>query len=59
MKTFGWVITGGFAKGYRTYLISAGMIIAALINYAVGDNDLSTLIKTIAAAAGLITAAQH
>jgi len=47
------ILTGGWAKGYRTYAMAAVVVMSALAAYATGDADLVHTIQTIAAALGL------
>lgn len=57
------ILTGGFLKGYRTYLIAAGMIVAVVVKYLSGDIGLIDAVtqnwEAIAAALGLLAAAAH
>ena len=39
-----WLITGGFAKGYRTQILGVTAAISAIAMWAVGDATLSDLI---------------
>lgn len=55
MGNLGWLITGGFLKGYRTYILAGIGAAAALAAYAVGDADLVTTINALAVALGLGT----
>jgi hypothetical protein len=55
MNNFGWVLTGGFAKGYRTYILIAVAIGSAIASYSVGDIDLLKLIESMALALGVGT----
>lgn len=45
----------GKLKGYRTYLLAAGLGIGAIINYLVGDADLTTTAKVMVEAAMFAT----
>jgi hypothetical protein len=54
-----FLLTGGFLKGYRTYIL-AGLGIAGLVaNYAVGDADLTSTITGVVTAVATLTAAKH
>jgi hypothetical protein len=44
MPNLTWLITGGFAKGYRTQILGLSTAISALAMWAVGDASLSDLI---------------
>ena len=44
MNTLTWLITGGFAKGYRTQILGLSTAISAIALWAVGDATLSDLI---------------
>ena len=44
MPNLAWLITGGFAKGYRTQILGLSTAISALAMWAVGDASLSDLI---------------
>ena len=66
MSTFTYFITGGFAKGYRTKIVAAMLILNALASFATGDFTLAQFFDTlkdhwaeILAAFGLLTAAEH
>lgn len=39
------LLSGGFLKGYRTYVLGAVMALTALASWSVGDMSLSELIK--------------
>lgn len=49
------ILSGGFLKGYRTYVLIGVAAVAAIANYAVGDADLVTTINAIAVALGIGT----
>lgn len=51
-----YILTGGWLKGYRTYVLGGVALVAAIANYVVGDGDLVTTINAIALAFGLFTA---
>jgi len=44
MNTIGWLITGGFAKGYRTQILGLVTALSALASWAVGDATLIDLL---------------
>ncbi len=44
MNTIAWLLTGGFAKGYRTQILGLSTAISAIALWAVGDATLSDLI---------------
>jgi hypothetical protein len=46
-------LSGGFAKGYRTYIASGLLVVSALAAYATGDTDLVHTIQAIATGLGL------
>ena len=48
-------ITGGFLKGYRTYILAGVAALGALASYLVGDADLVTTITAVATSLGLGT----
>ena len=47
MDSMTYILSGGFLRGYRTYVLSAGGVIAALISYSVGDVDLVETVKAV------------
>jgi hypothetical protein len=53
MGNIGWILSGGFAKGYRTYVMASVVVITALAAYAVGDAGLIQTIQTVAGGTGL------
>jgi hypothetical protein len=55
MSNLSWILTGGFAKGYRTYIMAGVVVLTAIASYAVGDADLVTTISAIATGIGLGT----
>lgn len=64
MGAFTNFLTGGFLKGYRTYIVGGLLIInAVLFPWAVDGTNLFTLLQDnweqIAIALGLVVAAQH
>ena len=44
MLNFGWLISGGFAKGHRTQILGVSAAISAVALWAVGDATFSDLI---------------
>lgn len=54
-----YLLTGGFAKGYRTYIIAAVAVVGAVASFSVGDLSLEATIAAVVGAVGLVTAAQH
>jgi hypothetical protein len=50
-----YILTGGFAKGYRTYILAGLAVAGVAIQYAVGDIGLSEALTQGAAALGLGT----
>jgi hypothetical protein len=59
MENLAWLFTGGFAKGYRTYILMTVAVVGIGANWALGDADTATTITALAAALGLGTAAHH
>lgn len=55
MNWIGYLITGGFAKGYRTYILAAVAVAGVIGEYAVGDIGLTQAISQGATALGLGT----
>jgi hypothetical protein len=53
MGNIGWILSGGFAKGYRTYVMASVVVITALAAYAVGDAGLIQTIQIVAGGTGL------
>lgn len=49
----GHVLTGGFLKGYRTYVMMGMAVIGLLVQYSVGDADLISTLTGVAAALGV------
>ena len=47
------ILTGGFLKGYRTYLLAALAFATVAVNYATGEINLSAFIEQGAMALGL------
>jgi hypothetical protein len=54
-----WLLTGGFLKGYRTYVLAGVAIFTALANYSVGDADLTATVTIVSAALAALAAAKH
>lgn len=53
MGALGYIFTGGFASGYRTY-IGAGLLVAtALAGYATGETNLIQTLEAVAGGLGL------
>ena len=44
MNNFAWLITGGFAKGYRTQILGFTTALSAIAMWAVGDTSLAALL---------------
>ncbi|MDJ0514329.1 MAG: hypothetical protein QNJ62_12890 [Methyloceanibacter sp.] len=47
MTTFAWLITGGFARGYRTQVLGVTTALSAVGLWAVGDLTLAQLVTEI------------
>ena len=47
MQTLTWLITGGFAKGYRTQILGLSAALSAVAMWAVGDMSLTDLITKV------------
>ena len=56
MDNMTWILTGGFAKGYRTYILAAIGIASAVAKYSLGDMDLVSTIQAVAVSASIGTA---
>lgn len=59
MNMFLYIITGGFLKGYRSYILGALLIVQAVASWMVGDLGLVGLIDQlpeILAGMGILTA---
>ena len=54
-QTLTYILSGGFAAGYRTYVMSGTIVVSALAAYAVGDADLVHTVQAIATGLGLGT----
>ena len=48
-----YILTGGFAKGYRTYILAGLAVAGTIAQYAVGDIGLTEALTQGAAALGL------
>ena len=55
MNWIAYLITGGFAKGYRTYILAGLALVGVIGQYAVGDIGLTEAISQGATALGLGT----
>jgi hypothetical protein len=44
MNSIGWLLTGGFAKGYRTQVLGLITALSAMASWAVGDATLADLV---------------
>jgi drug/metabolite transporter (DMT)-like permease len=44
MNIVAWLVTGGFAKGYRTQLLGLITALSAVVSWAVGDATLAELV---------------
>lgn len=51
----GYILTGGFAKGYRTYILVGLAVVGVIAQYAVGDLTLTEALSQSAAALGIGT----
>jgi hypothetical protein len=47
MNTFTWLITGGFAKGYRTQILGLTTALSTVALWAVGDMTLPELLTKL------------
>ena len=47
MTTFAWLLTGGFAKGYRTQILGITAALSAVGLWAAGDLTLAQLLSEI------------
>lgn len=52
MQTITWLITGGFAKGYRTQVLGVTAALSAIALWAVGDMSFADLIAKLPIALG-------
>ena len=56
MENMTWLLTGGFLKGYRTYVFSAVGVIGALAQYSIGDANLTETVQAVTLAMSVGTA---
>jgi len=47
MNTLGWLLTGGFAKGYRTQVLGVTAALSTAGLWAVGDMSLADLVTKL------------
>jgi len=47
MLNLAWLLTGGFAKGYRTQILGVSTAISTIALWAVGDTTLTDLITKL------------
>jgi hypothetical protein len=47
MESVAWLLTGGFAKGYRTQILGVLAALSALAAYAVGDMGFVDLVQKL------------
>jgi hypothetical protein len=47
MNAFAWVITGGFARGYRTQILGLTTALTTVALWAVGDMTLADLVAKL------------
>lgn len=52
MDGLSYLLTGGFLKGYRTYVMMGIAAITAVAGYAVGDMSLTQTITAVSVALG-------
>jgi hypothetical protein len=52
MDNLTWLITGGFAKGYRTQILGVSAALSAIALWAVGDMTLADLLAKLPFALG-------
>lgn len=55
MGTLTYLLTGGFAKGYRTYILAGIALVTVVAQFAVGDIGLTDALQQGALALGLGT----
>ena len=53
MNIIGSILTGGFAKGYRTYIFAGLAFVTAAAQFSVGDLSLTEFIQQAALGLGL------
>ena len=51
----GYILSGGFLAGYRTYLMAGLAVLTALVAYADGDVDLPHTVTNVIMGLGLGT----
>ena len=59
MSWIPYILTGGFAKGYRTYILSGVAVVGAVAAWSIGDMDTIHMVIAVTGALGLNTAAHH
>lgn len=47
MNVIAYILSGGFLKGYRTYILGAVLALSAVAKYAVGDASFEDLLKEL------------
>jgi len=52
MQTLTWLISGGFAKGYRTQILGIATALSTIALWAAGDMTLAELISSLPLALG-------
>ena len=52
MENLAWLISGGFAKGYRTQVLGVTTALSAVALWAVGDMSLANLLGNLPIALG-------
>ena len=59
MEKLTWLLSGGFLKGYRTYILVAVSAVTVLANFAVGDIGLQDMVSQLSTvlAVGTVRAA--
>jgi hypothetical protein len=55
METTTWLLTGGFAKNYRTYILAGLGAVTAVTQYSLGDADLMHTIQNVTLALSAAT----
>lgn len=55
MSTLAYILTGGFAKGYRTYILAGIAFATVVAQFSVGDINLTDALQQAALALGLGT----
>jgi hypothetical protein len=59
MQNLTWWLSGGFARGYRTYILMGLAVLTVAVGWADGDLTTSQAIPALLAALGLPAAANH